>query len=126
MNALNIVDIIKSTENGRNRLEELMQSNTPKTDAFCASLGEEGDWEKWQKTASFAADLERHRDELAGYLCRIKLPLPVRFVADLAKVFPGNNVRMKDVDGYLCIFQENAIAMASPPPTRNDVYELTD
>ena len=32
--------------------------NTPETDAFCASLGEEGDWEKWQKTASFAAELE--------------------------------------------------------------------
>jgi len=49
------------------------------------------------------------RDELAGYLCRIKLPLSVRFVANLADVFPGKNVRMKDVDGYLCIFSVNAI-----------------
>jgi hypothetical protein len=43
----------------------------------------------------------------ARYLCRIKLPLPVRFVADLATLFPGKNVRMKDEGGYLCIFSEN-------------------
>lgn len=42
-----------------------------------------------------------------GYLCRIKLPLPVRFVADLATLFPGENVRMKDVDGYLCIYLQD-------------------
>ena len=54
-----------------------------------------------------ARKLERELGELAGYLCRIKLPLPVRFVADLATLFPGKNTRMKDVDGYLCIFREN-------------------
>jgi hypothetical protein len=65
-------------------------------------------------------DLERERDEalnerneLAGYLCRIKLPLSVRFVANLADVFPGKNVRMKDVDGYLCIFSVN-VNMEAP------------
>lgn len=54
------------------------------------------------------ASVVKERDELAGYLCRIKLPLSVRFLADLAKVFPGKNVRMKDEGGYLCIFSENA------------------
>lgn len=54
------------------------------------------------------ASMERERNELAGYLCRVKLPLPVKFVAGLADTFPGKNVRMKDVDGYLCIFLENA------------------
>ena len=34
-------------------------SATPRTDAFCASLKGVGNWECWQKTASFAADLER-------------------------------------------------------------------
>ena len=32
---------------------------TPRTDAFCAALKGIGNWERWQKTASFAADLER-------------------------------------------------------------------
>jgi hypothetical protein len=34
-------------------------SATSRTDAFCASLKGMGNWERWQKTASFAADLER-------------------------------------------------------------------
>ena len=59
------------------------------------------------------ASMERERNELAGYLCRVKLPLPVKFVANLADVFPGKNVRMKDEGGYLCIFLENANVTAS-------------
>lgn len=57
--------------------------------------------------STLARKFETERDELAGYLCRIKLPLPVRFVADLTDVFPGKNIRMKDEGGYLCIFSEN-------------------
>ena len=55
------------------------------------------------------ASVVKERDELAGYLCRIKLPLPIRFVADLAELFPGKNIRMKDEGGYLCIFSENKL-----------------
>jgi hypothetical protein len=59
-------------------------------------------------TGSTAAQIvTAARDRWARYLCRIKLPLPVRFVADLATLFAGKNVRMKDVGGYLCIFSEN-------------------
>lgn len=58
------------------------------------------------------ASMERERNELAGYLCRVKLPLPVKFVAGLADAFPGKNVRMKDEGGYLCIFLENANVVA--------------
>lgn len=62
-------------------------------------------WEnKWKCAVEMAARAEVERDELAGYLCRIKLPLPVRFVADLVGLFPGKNIRMKDEGGYLCIF----------------------
>lgn len=57
--------------------------------------------------AELAEKLERERDQLAGYLCRIKLPLPMKFLADLAELFPGENVRMKEDVGYLCVFQEN-------------------
>lgn len=77
-------------------------------DGLCGDI----DWGK-VVYAHWARKLERERDELAGYLCRIKLPLPVRFVADLATLFPGKNVRMKDEGGYLCIFSENAQGMAA-------------
>jgi hypothetical protein len=74
--------------------------------AGCA--GHEQGWEnKWKCAVEMAARATVERDELAGYLCRIKLPLPVRFVADLADLFTGKNIRMKDVGGYLCIFAEN-------------------
>jgi hypothetical protein len=47
-------------------------SATPRTDAFCASLKGVGNWECWQKTASFAADLERElatvRRDLRGLM----------------------------------------------------------
>jgi hypothetical protein len=45
---------------------------TPRTDAFCAALKGIGNWERWQKTASFAADLERElatvRRDLRGLM----------------------------------------------------------
>lgn len=58
-------------------------------------------------TDEFARDLERELNELAGYLCRVKLPLPVKLIAELAVAFPGKNVRMKDEDGFLCLFLHN-------------------
>lgn len=49
------------------------------------------------------------KPEAAEYLCRIKLPIPIQFVAQLAGLFPGENIRMKDEGGYPCIFDsENA------------------
>lgn len=63
------------------------------------------------KVCSLAADIvhnsgkaQHQRDTLAGYLCRIKLPLPAKLVAALTKQFPGETIRMKDEDGYLCIY----------------------
>ena len=45
---------------------------TPRTDAFCAALKGIGNWERWQKTAAFAADLERElatvRRDLRGLM----------------------------------------------------------
>lgn len=86
-----------------------MKTDTPETDAntYRASTLASADNIIPVVHAEFARKLEREREELAVYLCRIKLPLPVRFVADLAKAFPGKNIRMKDVGGYLCIFSEN-------------------
>lgn len=57
--------------------------------------------------STLARKLETERDELAGYLCRIKLPLPISFLTRLTDLFPGKNFRMKNLDGYLCIFSEN-------------------
>jgi hypothetical protein len=83
---------------------------TPETDAeWRKPMSEDA---RGKRMFHHARKLERERNQLAGYICRIKLPLPVRFVADLAKVFHGKNIRMKDVDGYLCIFSENAGGMA--------------
>jgi hypothetical protein len=64
----------------------------------------EGWQNKWECAVEMAALAEVERDQLAGYLCRIKLPLPIKFVASLAELFPGKNIRMKDEGGYLCVF----------------------
>jgi hypothetical protein len=76
-------------------------------------------WEnKWRCAVEMAARAEIERDELAGYLCRIKLPLPVQFVAKLADLFPGENIRMKDEGGYLCIFDSANVTSEGSPPSR--------
>lgn len=51
-----------------------------------------------------AKRMEHELNELNGYLCRIKLPLPVIFIAQLADIFPGKRIRMTEKSGYLCIF----------------------
>jgi hypothetical protein len=111
----------------------MTMTDTPETDGEWNRLACQDHPEFERNLADFARKLERERDatiaqqreeqrlhiqtlnernELAGYLCRIKLPLSVRFVANLVDVFPGKNVRMKDVDGYLCIFSVNAGVLA--------------
>ena len=40
------------------------------------------------------------------YLCRIKLPIPMTLLEELVNLFIGQNARMKEEDGYLCIFVE--------------------
>ena len=77
-----------------------MTPETPQTDSVIVTL-----YGCEMVPANSSRKLERERNELYGYLCRIKLPLPVKFIADMAKLFPGKNISMKDVDGYLCIFQ---------------------
>lgn len=97
----------KLESNGPSNAADCSPSSlTPETDAHLDSLNDDWDVELASIT-TLARKLERERNELAGYLCRIKLPLPVRVVADLAKLFPGKNIRMKDEGGYLCIFPEN-------------------
>jgi hypothetical protein len=60
------------------------------------------------------------RDQLRGYICRIKLPLPIQFVAQLAGLYPGENIRMKDEGGYLCIFDSANAKHIHPEPTPQD------
>jgi hypothetical protein len=112
-------------------MSEKLRSNSPLDAADCSpSFSPETDalrdsYENYEHRTNtedlweLCASMERERNELAGYLCRIKLPLPVRFVADLADAFPSKNIRMKDEGGYLCIFPENARAM-TPGANENE------
>jgi hypothetical protein len=53
-------------------------SDTPRTNAFCNSLKRMGNWERWQKTASFAADIERENAKLRESL------IPFAQIGDIA------------------------------------------
>lgn len=39
------------------------------------------------------------------YLCRIKLPIPMKLVYELTSYYKGDNYRMKEEHGYLCFYE---------------------
>jgi len=50
--------------------------------------------------------LIEERDELKSYLCRIKLPVPIKLFSALCANFPGKDVYCTEKEGYLCIYRK--------------------
>lgn len=69
-------------------------ADTPETDALLVKIARNQNTPEYdyEELANHACKIERELSELAGYLCRVKLPLPVQLAARLAKLPPGENV----------------------------------
>lgn len=103
------------TDEGLDETPCSRSSECPGMTHYAGCACHEKGWEnKWKCAVEMAARAELERDQLAGYLCRIKLPLPVQFAAKLAGQFPGENIRMKDEGGYLCIFDSTNVTTQAP------------
>ena len=70
---------------------------------------------EWNKAVTILAEgrldllneQERRHNELKAYLCRIKLPVPVKLFSEICANFPGKDVFCTERDGYLCIYQKS-------------------
>ncbi len=69
---------------------------------------------EWNKAVTILAegrlDLleeQKHRyNELKSYLCRIKLPVPVKLFSEICANFPGQDVYCAEKEGHLVVFRK--------------------
>ena len=68
----------------------------------------EAGWkDKWDCAVEMAAQSGAEVARLDGLLCRIQLPVPLLIATGLTKLFPGGNVRMRNVCNHLEIYRED-------------------
>lgn len=64
--------------------------------------------------------ITNQRDELASYLCRIKLPIPVKTLSAITSLYPGKHIRMKQEGDHLCFFESTNVKGLAQMPAPKD------